>query len=157
MIKILNKMLLFFKNIMLPILLCITIYIVIFMFKRLDKDIFGSSLIEFILAIFPFILLIVLNMLNLTLKQDSIKDNIFYNITSFLVMLTITIFCIRALLDKNMYFWYKYEYKINFNYFSDQLAPIKMMLYGLSASNIILMISNSIKEENNELKKLSIT
>ena len=154
MIKILNKMLLVLKNIMLPILMAVTIYIIIFTYKRLDKDVLG---LEFVLNIVPFLLIIILNMLNIIFKHDSIKNNIFYNITSFLVALTIAVFCLRALNDKNMYLWYKYEYKINFNYFSDQLAAIKMMLYGLSVSNIILIIANKIKIEDHELKKLSIT
>ena len=157
MLKILNKMLLVLKNIMLPILFIVSMYIISFMFKRLDKDIFGPNLLEFLLNVIPFILLIILNMLNLIFKQDNIKNNTFYNIASFMVVITIGIFCIRALYDKNMYLWYKYDYKMNINYFSDQIAPIKMMLYGLSVSNIILMIENKIKDDNNELKKMSLT
>ena len=156
MLKILNKMLLLFKNILLFLALIITIYIIMFMYKRLDKDL-ASNLMEFVSTIIPFILLIILNFLNMTLKQKNVNDNIFYNITSFLVVFTILIFCIRTLGDQNMYFWHKYDYKMNFNYFSDQIAPIKIMLYSLSVSNILLMIVNSIKIEKNELKKINLT
>lgn len=145
MVKILNKLLLSLKNIMLPILLIVTIYIVGYMFQRLGKSIVGENLMEFVGVIFPYILLLVLSLINLFLNQKEVKDNIYYNITSFLVVIVISIFCIRALFDNNMYFIHKFSYKINFNYFSDQIAAIKIMLYGLSISNILLMVCNYIK------------
>ena len=131
------------------------------MFQRLGKNIFGENLLEFVQVIFPFILLIILNLVNLVLKQDEIKENTFYNATSLLVVITIAIFCIRALYDQNMFFIHKYKYGINFNYFSDQIAAIKVMLYGLSVGNILLMISNAIKIQDNietkkEIKKLKV-
>ena len=140
MTKIINKLLYILKNILFPITFIATIYIIIFMFKRLEKDIFGASLIEFIQIVLPFILLLILNLITIFLNTKEVKNNIFYNITSFLVMLVISVFCYRALMDKNMFLWYKYGYNINFNYFADQVAPIKVMLYGLSLSSILLMI-----------------
>ena len=109
MIKILNKFLFHLKNIMLPILLIVTIYIVGFMFQRLGKNIFGENLLEFIEVVFPFLLLIILSLVNLFQNQDEVKDNIFYNATSILVVSVIAIFCIRALFDSNMFFLHKYN------------------------------------------------
>ena len=120
------------------------------MFKRLEKDIFGASLMEFIQIVLPFILLLILNLITIFLNTKEVKNNIFYNITSFLVMLVISVFCYRALMDKNMFLWYKYGYNINFNYFADQVAPIKVMLYGLSLSSILLMIKGKIGEDKKE-------
>jgi len=145
--KILNKLFYYLKNIMLPFLLIATIYIIMFMFQRLEKDIFGANLMEFVAVIAPYVILLILIVINMFLDQKSVKDSLFYNITSFLVMVTITIFCYRAIMDKNMYLWYKYGYNLNFNYFADQIATIKLMLYGLSFANIILMVKGYIKEE----------
>ena len=145
MVKIFNKICFHLKNLLLPIDLVATIYIIMFMFQRLGKNIFGADMMEFLQTIIPFILLIILWLINLIFKQNDVKNNTFYNITSFLVVITIGIFCYRALMDQNMTFWHKYSYKINFNYFSDQLAASKVMLYGLSIVNIILIIANAIK------------
>lgn len=150
MTKIINKLLYILKNILFPVIFFATIYIVVFMFKRLEKDIFGASLMEFIQIVLPFILLLILNLITIFLNTKEVKNNIFYNITSFLVMLVISVFCYRALMDKNMFLWYKYGYNINFNYFADQVAPIKVMLYGLSLSSILLMIKGKIGEDKRE-------
>ena len=155
MTKIINKLLYILKNILFPITFIATIYIVVFMFKRLEKDIFGASLMEFIQIVLPFILLLILNLITIFLNTKEVKNNIFYNITSFLVMLVISVFCYRALMDKNMFLWYKYGYNINFNYFADQVAPIKVMLYGLSLSSILLMIKGKLGESRQENLKES--
>ena len=148
MVKILNKFIFYLKNILLPILLIATIFIVSQMFQRLGKDIFGDNLLEFIEVIAPFVLLIILNLINMFLFQKEVKDNLYYNMTSLLVMITIAIFCIRACFDQKMYFIHQYGYDINFNYFADQIAAIKVMLYGLSFANLMLMIANYIKVED---------
>lgn len=156
MTKILNKLFLILKTILLPVLLVATIYIVVFMFQRLEKELFGANFMEFLSIVFPYLLLIVLTIMNFFLKQKRVLENTFYNITSFLVMLTVVFFCYRACFDQNMYLWHKYGYNINFNYFSDQIAPMKVMLYGLSISNILLMIEEYLsrdKKMNKEDKK----
>ena len=48
MTKILNKLIYILKNILLPLTFIATIYITVFMFKRLEKDIFGANLFEFL-------------------------------------------------------------------------------------------------------------
>ena len=156
MTKILNKLFRILHIIMLPILLIATIYIVMFMFQRLEKEIFGANFTEFLGVIFPYLLLIILNIINMFLKQNNVKDNLFYNTTAFLVMIVITVFCLRALFDQNMFLWHKYGYNMNFNYFSDQIAPMKVMLYGLSIANVVLMIDGYIKSENKSEKNLKL-
>ena len=156
MTKILNKLFRILHIIMLPILLIATIYIVMFMFQRLEKEIFGANFLEFLGVIFPYLLLIILNIINMFLKQNNVKDNLFYNTTAFLVMIVITVFCLRALFDQNMFLWHKYGYNMNFNYFSDQIAPMKVMLYGLSIANVVLMIDGYIKSENKSEKNLKV-
>lgn len=155
MVKILNKLFYILKNIMLPILLLATIYIVAYMFQRLEKNMFGEDLYEFIFIIVPYLLLIILSFINFTFYQKSVSKNFFYNITSFIIMLTIGVFCYRALFDSNMILWHRYGYNINFHYFSDQIAPIKVMLYGLSVANILLMIEGYIKLPKEEVKTVN--
>ena len=152
MIKILNKFFFHIKNVILTIDLFATMYIVIFMFKRLDKVVFGPNLFEFLAILLPFVILFILWLLNLLLNHEKIQNNAFYNITSILVVCTIFIFCYRAIFDENMLFWHKYGYKINFNYFSDQIAPIKVMLYGLSIANILFIINHYIKTDNQDIE-----
>lgn len=147
MIKILNKLFCILKNIMLPLVLTVTIYIVTYMFQRLDKEMFGKDLLEFLSLLAPFLILIILSIVNYAANQKNVSNNFFYNITSFIVMLTISVFCYRALFDKSMILWHKYGYNINFNYFSDQIAAIKVMLYGLSIGNVLLMIEGYIKSD----------
>ena len=150
--KILNKIFYILKNILLPILLFATIYIIVFMFQRLQKELFGANFMEFLGIILPFIILIILFIVNAFLKQDSVQSNMFYNIVSFLVMITIFIFCYRALFDQNMFLWHKYGYNINFNYFADQVAPMKVMLYGLSTANVLLIVDEYLKDKKNDKK-----
>lgn len=154
MTKILNKLIYILKNILLPITFIATIYITVFMFKRLEKDIFGANLFEFLKVVIPFIILLILILVNSFLKIKTVKDNIFYNITSFIVLITISIFCYRALFDQNMFLWHKYGYNINFNYFSDQIASIQVMLYGLSLANIFLIIKDRLSIDKNVNKKV---
>lgn len=157
MVKILNKLFYILKNIFLPILLIATIYILSCMFHRLEKEIFGANFMEFLNVIAPYLLLLILIIVNIFFNHQNVKNNMFYNLTSLLVMLTIFIFCYRALFDQSMVLWYKYDYHINFNYFSDQIASIKVMLYGLSIANILLIIhsyiKDDIKEEPKEISK----
>ena len=152
MINLFNKFFFHIKNVILAVDLLATMYIVIFMFKRLDKVVFGPNFLEFLRILLPFIILIIIWLLNLLLNHEKIQNNIFYNITSMLVVCTIFIFCYRAIFDENMLFWHKYGYKINFNYFSDQIAPIKVMLYGLSIANILFIINHYIKTDNQDIE-----
>lgn len=154
MTKILNKLIYILKNILLPLTFIATIYITVFMFKRLEKDIFGANLFEFLKVVIPFIILLILILINSFLNIKTVKDNIFYNLTSFIVLITISIFCYRALLDQNMFLWHKYGYNINFNYFSDQIASIQVMLYGLSLANILLIIKDKLSVDKKVNKKV---
>ena len=153
MTKILNKLIYILKNILLPLTFIATIYITVFMFKRLEKDIFGANLFEFLKVVIPFIILLILILVNSFLNIKTVKDNIFYNLTSFIVLITISIFCYRALLDQNMFLWHKYGYNINFNYFSDQIASIQVMIYGLSLANILLIIKDKLIVDKKVNKK----
>lgn len=153
MLKILNKIFYILKILLTIICMLVTIYITMFMFQRLEKDIFGANISEFIQILIPFILLLIMYILNSFCKHDSVRNCLFYNITGFLVGLVMFVFCYRALFDQNMFMWHKYEYEMNFNYFSDQIAQMKIMLYGLSISNILLIIQGKLDNKNNNQNK----
>ena len=48
----------------------------------------------------------------------------------------------RTFTDRNMVVMIRLGYDINFNYFADMIAPMHVMLYCLSISNILLMITD---------------
>ena len=57
-------------------------------------------------------------------------------------MLLSIIYCgIRAVADPFMISGIQQGYDINFDYYSDMIAPLQIMLYGLSAANIFLLLS----------------
>lgn len=117
-------------------------YIILFMFKRLDK-----SLIESLAFFTPFILLLLMFVINIVLGQKVVIRNLFYNFTCCLVLGFITFACYRAIFDTNMLATYKLGYEINFNYFADLIRPIEVMLYGLVVANFLLIFSKEKKRE----------
>lgn len=136
MIKILNIFLNLLKVIMLLICFVFTFYIIMRMYERLGKDLAGS-----IQNFIPFILLFILFSINFVLRQKEVNECIFYNVTCCLVMVML-LFCIyRTLNDEYMVMSIRLGYNINFNYFADIIAPMRFMLYGLSVSNLLLMLS----------------
>ena len=147
MIKLLNTILSIVKMLLLLTCFVFTFYIIINMYRRLNKDLI-TSISNFI----PFFILFILFSINFILKQKSVNDNIFYNVTCCLAF-GMLLFCIyRALCDKNMIVFLRQGYDINFNYFADVIAPMKMILYGLSVSNILLILDGS-KLLNKDVKK----
>ena len=149
MIKILNVMLNIFKVIMLLACFVFTFYIILNMYYRLGKNIAGS-----IYNFIPFVLLFILFSINFVLRQKVVNECTFYNITCCLVLVMLLFAIYRTFNDRNMIMVIRLGYDINFNYFSDIIAPMKFMLYGLSASNILLMLSNlKILNNVNKSKK----
>ena len=147
MLRILNIFLNVIKIFMLLTCFVFTFYIVINNYRRLDKELI-SSVHNFI----PFFLLFILFSINLILNQKEVMKNTFYNITCCLVFIMVLFVIYRTLFDRNMIYYIRLGYDINFNYFMGMLTPIKNLIYLLSISNIILIISSSninILKENN--------
>lgn len=118
----------------------LSFFIILSMYKRIDKNI-----IESIPIFIPFILILFLFFINIIMNQKSVNSNIFYNLTCCLVFGCILVAGLRSVLDKNMLLNSIMGYNINFSYFSDFIAFMKIMLYGLSLANIFFMIHE--KEE----------
>lgn len=156
MVRILNGLLNILKMLMLLVCFVLTFYIIINMYRRLEKD-----LVESIANFIPFILLFVLFSINFILKQRVVNGNLFYNVTCCLVLGMLLFAIFRTLTDKNMIVMIRLGYDINFNYFADIIAPMKVMLYGLSVSNILLILSESrflnprVKDKKDDKEKVS--
>ena len=138
--KILNGILMVLKFILLILGFGLSFFIILSMYKRIDKNI-----IESIPIFIPFILILFLFFINIIMNQKSVNSNIFYNLTCCLVFGCILVAGLRSVLDKNMLLNSIMGYNINFSYFIDFIAFMKIMLYGLSLANIFFMIHE--KEE----------
>ena len=145
--KILNILLYILKFILLLVAFGITLFVILKMNQRLNKDIMSS------LSVFlPFLLLLVFFVLNILLNQKHVTGNLFYNITCNLVFLVIIVVGLRALFDTNMVLGERYGYGIDFNYFDNFISYLKLMLYGLCIANFLFMFH--IKE-NNRKKRIA--
>lgn len=128
----------------------LTLFILIRMNVRLDKD-----MISILSQLIPFLLLFVVFIINMIFKQIGVTKNLFYNLTCCLVFAIIIFVGYRAIFDTNMVLNQKYGYGIDFNYFDNFIAYIRIMLYGLLIANILFMFREKDKnvEKSKELKK----
>lgn len=147
--KILNAMFLVLKFILLIIAFSISLYIVLSMYHRINKDIINAAPI-----FIPFIVILLLFFINITAHQKHINNNIFYNLTCCLVFICIIIVCLRAIFDKNMLLNEIMGYGINFSYFNDFIPFMKILIYGLSGANICFMFHEKESEELKLAKKI---
>ena len=136
MIKIFNIILNILKIIMLSVCFVLTFYIIVKMYQRLDKDLIGA-----ISNFIPFIILFILFCINYILRQK-ITQNTFYNVTCILVFSMLGFSIYRTFFDENMVVLTRLGYDINFNYFADIIAPMKVLLYTLSVVNVLLIVSD---------------
>ncbi len=128
----------------------LTLFILIRMNVRLDKD-----MISILSQLIPFLLLFVVFIINMIFKQIGVTKNLFYNLTCCLVFAIIIFVGYRAIFDTNMVLNQKYGYGIDFNYFDNFIAYIRIMLYGLLIANILFMFREKDKnvDKSKELKK----
>lgn len=144
MINKINKVFLYTKVLLLFIAFLLTVYITMYMYLSLEMKPFGKDFLEFFLVILPFVVLLMLFVINISGKEATINDNIFYNITCIVVMVAILYMELRAMFDQNMVLWHKTNYHINFDYFKSQLSSIRVMLYGLSFANLLLIVEETV-------------
>lgn len=141
MTSIINKIFGILKYILLIISFVLTLYIIIYMYHRLNK-----SLIQSYKIFIPFIMIFILFCTNFLFNKKKVQKNLFYNITCCLVFSLIIFVDYRTIFDTYMLANSKLGYNINFNYFNDFLVPLKIMLYGLSIINVLLMINFKSKK-----------
>ena len=147
--KIFNYLFYGLKFLLLIGALGLTLFIMIRMNVRLEK-----SMTSIIPVLIPFVLLLIIFIINMIFKQKGVTDNIFYNLTCCLVLATIVCVTLRAVFDTNMVLNEKYGYGVDFNFFDNFVAYINIMLYGLSIANILFMFREKDKnvEKSKELK-----
>lgn len=152
MTDLINKILSFLKIILVVAAFAINLYIMLYMYYNLEKQPFGSDFIDFVKTLLPFVFFLILVVVNISAKQKTVNNNLFYNITCCTVLAAVLYMQYRALFDPNMVLRYKSDYGINFDYYADQLYQIKAMIYGLSVANIFLIIENHLSKK----KKLDV-
>ena len=118
-----------------------TLYILIYMYHRL-----GKSLLLAYKVFLPYVLLFITYCINIIADNKRVKKSLFYNVTSVFVFALISFVSYRAIFDTYMLSNIKLGYSINFNYFNDFIIPMKIMLYGLFFTNILLMANFKTKE-----------
>lgn len=143
--KIFNYLFYGLKFLLLIGALGLTLFIMIRMNVRLEK-----SMTSIIPVLIPFVLLLIIFIINMIFKQKGVTDNIFYNLTCCLVFATILFACYRAMFDTNMVLNEKYGYGIDFNYFDNFVAYINIMLYGLFIADIFFMFREREKSKKIE-------
>lgn len=137
--NIVNKIFYVLKFILLILSFALSLLIIVKMYERL-----GKSLKESLSFFLPFLAIFIVFSINMVADQKAVKDNMFFNITSCLVLLVITYIGYRTIFDKNMIINSYMGYGMSFNYYSEAVPSIKMLLYGLVITDIFLMF---IKEE----------
>ena len=147
--KIFNGLFYGLKFLLFVVAFGLTSFILIRMNMRLNKD-FTSIISEFI----PFVILLILFIVNLLFKQKNISKNLFYNLTCCLVLSTIIVVALRSLLDTNMVLNEKYGYGVDFNFFDNFIPYIKIMLYGLSIADILFMFREKDNDKIKDEKKV---
>lgn len=140
--KIFNALFYFLKFILLIVAFGLSLFILIRMNIRLEKNII-SVLPEFV----PFIILLIVFIINMFFKQVGVTKNLFYNLTCCLAFATIICVSLRAIFDTNMVLNGKYGYGIDFNFFDNFIAYMKIMLYGLLVANVLLMFGKKDRDE----------
>lgn len=133
--RLINGLCSFLKYILLIVSFGLTLFIILRMYIRLNK-----SLDESIVIFLPYILLLMLFVINSIFKREGVTKNLFYNLTATLVFATNVYVCYRAIFDKNMLFNGIQKMGVNFNYFNDYLSFNRIMLYGLIGSNLVFML-----------------
>ena len=118
---------------------------IIYTYRRLEKN-----LVEAIPVFLPFALLFITFIVNAFIKRSDIKNNLFFNFTTCLVLIAIIVVGFRALTDKNMLLYFKY--KINYNplYLSDNLSTIEVMLYCLFGANVLFLTHDILSKPKPE-------
>lgn len=144
--KILNGLFYFLKFLLFFASFSLSLFIIVQMYQRLGKNITESAKV-----FLPYFVIIILFIINLFAKQKSVTQNIFYNITCTLVFATILVVGLRAMFDSNMVLRQQLGRNINFNFFDYFIPFMKIMLYGLSISNIFLMFSVKTKKKKVEV------
>ncbi len=143
-----SRLLGFLKYLLLLASFALIFYGIIMTYKRLDKNI-----MEAIPIFIPFVIVLVVFIVNLFIKSNVIRNNLIYNVISVLVFATIIVIGLRAKFDTHMMLYHKYAINYNPAYLADNLSIIQMMLYTLAGSNVLLMLSTIFDKKKKVVEK----
>ena len=116
MIKIINSFFSILKICLLIVSFAMTFVIIMSMYQRLDKSYMDA------MGIFiPYLVLLVLMLLNYFLHQKWVTGHIFYNITCCIVFLVFIFASYRTMFDDYMLIRMRSDYNMSFSYFSDMI------------------------------------
>ncbi len=142
--RVVNALCSFFKYILLIAAFGLTLYIILKLNARLEKNITDSTFI-----FIPYGILILLFILNIALNRKAVTKNIFFNITAVVIFATNIMVCLRTMYDEGMLFNLIQGRHANFVYFNDNLPFTRIMLFGLIIADIVFMfVPNSYLEED---------
>lgn len=145
------KRILSFTNVLLLVIsFFFCLYINVHMNVELGNNPFGRNIGQFFVSLIPFVLLMIMLFINLVNNHKKINSSIIYKVISIFGIIVIIFMECRALFDKNMVLLFKTSSNINFDYFTDQLLPIKLILYGLCLVNIIYIVEEYLERKNND-------
>ena len=133
--KIINKVFFYTKIVFLLIAFCLTLYILLI---RMDSN--GLSTWSVFPLFIPMLFLLILFVFSYFLNIG--KDNLFFNLICVLGLLAIIIIDCRVVFDKNIIS----TSIINLNFFDLQVGKIKIMLYLMLISDILLIIYEKRKK-----------
>lgn len=132
---ILAKVFGFFKYILLIISFGLVFFGIMSTYSRLQKP-----LTDAVDVFLPFGLVLLSFMATLIMSSKLSQSKLLFNFVSCFVFIVTIIIGLRSMFDKNMLLFYKYQINFNPTFFSDNLSAIKVMLYMIFASNVLLII-----------------
>ena len=129
MIEMINKVMFYFKLILLLLVFTLTLYILFSMY-----DYYKTGFWNLILISLPLLLSLIMFVLSFFFKVGD--DKTLFNVGCILALIAILIIDYRSIFDKNMVLWVKGE--INFYYFQNQITQIKILCYSIFIGNLVL-------------------
>lgn len=129
MIEMINKVMFYFKLILLLLVFTLTLYILFSMY-----DYYKTGFWNLILISLPLLLSLIMFVLSFFFKVGD--DKTLFNVGCILALIAILIIDYRSIFDKNMVLWVKG--KINFYYFQNQITQIKILCYSIFIGNLVL-------------------
>lgn len=140
--KLLARLLYYLKYLFLVVAFVLVFYGILVTYQRLEK-----SLSLAFPVFLPFVVVLIIYIMNLFMKKDTIRDNILYNFTAILAFTGIIVVCLRSAFDDNMVMFAKYGIRYNPLFLSDNLSSIQILLYVLASCDILLVVSGLFEEK----------
>ncbi len=137
--KLVNKVLFFIKIMLLLIDFVLTLYIMLMLNSMRDGE-----LGNLILTCIPLLLILIIFVFGFFFRKG--HDNLLFNVSTVLALVTILIINLRTLFDQNMVMWIKDN--MNFYYFRNQIVLIKVLCYFIFFGNLCTIYSEYVKNKH---------